>query len=1007
MANVGLDFDLNFLDVTTAIKVEAAANATTIDVDSTTGMAAGDAIAIVLDSGDTHWDIISSVTDGDTVVITTGVPSVAAVDNVVKTYHSFMCRNDGDIKMYSVTDSPLLPETLITGSATESNIHPERAIRVGMTDWRKGFQQYKLDDSYTYYDSENCDARMKGVVTLSPKRLSALTKTFSSIPTLENKSLDDWTGNAPDDWTLTGDTDCVTEEVVQVHTAGGSSFEGASDGVGTTKNGTFYQSWTGENFSTEWRGKVVFARIWGKSTNVDGSSYANIVIATDVDSSTSSNVDSTTDFEAAVVTHTVEDTATQLTITVNWEAVYDGQDRYIWVDDIDFGILLYERAIVDGDCEAWDDADTPTIWQEDEEGVDASVERESTNKISGSYSIECSSTDSDYAEAYQDLPFNATTDQGANICIKAWVKTSNDDDTFRMSIDDGVDETTYTFSQNTTAYRYLTHAMNAAATQIRVKFYAHSAVDDCRLWADDVHLYAPVVPTGGIIESVNFGDNIVTAMGGVLLEVNGSSLDFLMGFYPAITSLKVFENRLYIALGWDDTYYYTSDLSTFTSFTDSGGINIKHFGNIGGATLIGSNSNSTVVANTDPVNGGGGWTASPFYQVGSDDWDITGIPDDDSVWYVRKEDDLYYLSGSDVYSLLNLKTEGSTTYTYPVYKWGDNLYIPAGANSLYEYDVSSAVATDISINKYARGDANYDEDVIAMAGDETYLYCAIDNGSNIRILAGRWETVDGDTDWYWHPLYALSSHNDITSMLASSVSGSKRLYVGTDTYTDGIQPYILPIGYAEPYTESGYECESSGNFITPWLDCGFPNEEKLFNEIDVTSICCTSKTSCTVYYQAKGGSWTSLGTLTTSAYDGGYPDETTDTLDIGVSSERMRFKFALAAADDDYTPIIFGTRGGMQVKAKLQSDRTRQINAQLLIAEKINERTRTTLSRTVSTDLTTLRAHYTGNAEETVIGADDTEYTVTFDREGYEEQAAFDETGRKYVWWVTVRLLEA
>lgn len=72
----------------TEIKVAALAAATAIDVDSTTGMAAADYIGIELDDGTIHWTTVSSVTDSDTVVITAGLPSAAAIDNVVFFYRT-------------------------------------------------------------------------------------------------------------------------------------------------------------------------------------------------------------------------------------------------------------------------------------------------------------------------------------------------------------------------------------------------------------------------------------------------------------------------------------------------------------------------------------------------------------------------------------------------------------------------------------------------------------------------------------------------------------------------------------------------------------------------------------------------------------------------------------------------------------------------------------------------------------------------------------------------------
>ncbi len=70
----------------TAVKVAGSTSDTSIDVDSTTGMTAADNIGIMLDAGTIHWDTIASVTDSDTVVITTGLASAAAVDNAVYFY---------------------------------------------------------------------------------------------------------------------------------------------------------------------------------------------------------------------------------------------------------------------------------------------------------------------------------------------------------------------------------------------------------------------------------------------------------------------------------------------------------------------------------------------------------------------------------------------------------------------------------------------------------------------------------------------------------------------------------------------------------------------------------------------------------------------------------------------------------------------------------------------------------------------------------------------------------
>lgn len=72
--------------VETDLSVAAATSATSLTVDSTTGMAASDRIGIELDDGTRDWTTIVSVDSSTTLTITTGLTSAAAVDNSVYTY---------------------------------------------------------------------------------------------------------------------------------------------------------------------------------------------------------------------------------------------------------------------------------------------------------------------------------------------------------------------------------------------------------------------------------------------------------------------------------------------------------------------------------------------------------------------------------------------------------------------------------------------------------------------------------------------------------------------------------------------------------------------------------------------------------------------------------------------------------------------------------------------------------------------------------------------------------
>lgn len=70
----------------TAMKVAGAATDSTIDVDSITGLTSGDYIGIELDDGTIHWTTINGAPAGDTVTITTALPSAAAIDKAVYAY---------------------------------------------------------------------------------------------------------------------------------------------------------------------------------------------------------------------------------------------------------------------------------------------------------------------------------------------------------------------------------------------------------------------------------------------------------------------------------------------------------------------------------------------------------------------------------------------------------------------------------------------------------------------------------------------------------------------------------------------------------------------------------------------------------------------------------------------------------------------------------------------------------------------------------------------------------
>lgn len=94
MYQLGSDRAVAAADVTdTALSEDHVETDTTMEVDSTAGMTAGDVAGVVLDDNTIHWDTIASVTDSDTFELTNGLSGDdASEDNRVYTYTSGIYR---------------------------------------------------------------------------------------------------------------------------------------------------------------------------------------------------------------------------------------------------------------------------------------------------------------------------------------------------------------------------------------------------------------------------------------------------------------------------------------------------------------------------------------------------------------------------------------------------------------------------------------------------------------------------------------------------------------------------------------------------------------------------------------------------------------------------------------------------------------------------------------------------------------------------------------------------
>ena len=453
--------------------------------------------------------------------------------------------------------------------------------------------------------------------------------------------------------------------------------------------------------------------------------------------------------------------------------------------EIDPAAITDLYPVQNGDFESWTDETTLDNWTK---GGARAITTRTTDKHGGTYAckLTLSTNGTDYI--YRDIQFTP----GKQYTFRVWCKQEgNPEENTKIGIDDGVGTT---YSDTITAIEYtqisVTRTLDAAATRLRLIIQLQTLGAGPALYADDATItYDDTFTPGECSRIINFADRIYFAFGSVLY-VRDSTGDYIANIFPKdITDMCVYQNRLFVAQGWSDEYFYTDDV-IFTECTLANST-AKYMSNIGNAQFWISDTVNTLRDSDNPINGGTEFSTP--YTVGSSAYEITGLVDDDEIVFVRKQDQVYYLSEGDVLSAIpELKSEVNTDVNYPLYEWKGSLYIPSGINSFYEYNRSSEAVNVLSPVRFAVGDTTYDGRITGMAGDEEYLYVSIDADPTVIVLAGHYETTN-TTDWVWHPIYQTNIEGTPV-LYISNADGAKKLYIGC--FSKGI--WVSPTGHNDP-----------------------------------------------------------------------------------------------------------------------------------------------------------------------------------------------------------------
>ncbi len=573
-------------------------------------------------------------------------------------------------------------------------------------------------------------------------------------------------------------------------------------------------------------------------------------------------------------------------------------------------------SITDSGLEIWTDPNTLTNWTYSETSGHMDLAQETTIVDTGTYSAKISSgavAGGNYRQLLQTaIPW---LNDFRNKTFSVTVRIYNTDITKfkgQLILDDGIGTTTAS-SVGSGAWETVTvtRKLNAAATKLDIILRGLSI----GAFAASTYFDTVGFPTVGVkaIAFAEFDSDLFIADGGYLLRMDNSTgaISVAAGFPQTITDLKVFQvagaDYLFIFQGTSYAYYYMDTAETVTKSTAA--VNTFQLGmpvHVAADTLYANDGNNTIRSTTNPLNGGVAWSAQTVVGYAADSISdmigIAGIP------YIFKKDMVYYIDSAGAVKTLapQLVSEKSTTSGVNSIEWQGNIYIPCGAQSLYEYDTSTSSLTDISPSKYVTNSTDFDGRIHALAGDSQYLFCAVDNATKIEILAGRWETINGAVSWIWHPLSELTL-DGCQTMYASSVY-KRRLWVSSTSSSDSLYYYPLTSMYGSITSDTDYTYLTGGSLITSFMYCDLMGDYKGFYKITLTMADTTANIYWRAYYQMLGGNWTEINSTSkfktspiTTAY---LPVETTTS--NKPSSTMIRFKFEAVTNDTTKTPRLLG-----------------------------------------------------------------------------------------------------
>lgn len=338
-------------------------------------------------------------------------------------------------------------------------------------------------------------------------------------------------------------------------------------------------------------------------------------------------------------------------------------------------------------------------------------------------------------------------------------------------------------------------------------------------------------------------------------------------------AVGVFGNRLVIGHGALATAQYTTDLATLNNVQDTTPANLYVFAfsaDHAAAYIAGGPAVTDTTKVTSSSDGGTGYSTKPT-QCGNIDSPITALAPGGGIVavYVGKTKELGQIAGSQYQTLVPYDSALSTN-SVGMHWWmgrgGDEqrgpimLVFPRDHSTWIYQPSSDSAGQAFNISPWAQPGLR--PDVLdmgitkAIQGTARWLYMALQDTSGNSFLVRR-DAISGANHLFGTKLTGGTDAMGITSVPYANPI----LFVG---WGNDVGAIVLPLDGEDPRDDPNTVFETSGDLSTAEIDLGFPDEDKLWISVRVSTDDADANATILVAYSLDGGGEVTLGTVTAS-----------------------------------------------------------------------------------------------------------------------------------------------